>query len=340
MPAFATSRYASVVKVHKQFHNYPTVLDENVTVFEELQQAGVGTFGFSSHYYFRSERNFAQGFDDYNNEGALDTGPANKDTAADRIVPKVTAKLEELGGSKQRFAMWVHLFEPHSTYMEHDGFPTASSKGLRGTESLKHKYDYEIAYDDRAIGQILDTLDAAKLADNTIVVLVSDHGEAFGVHRIAGQGMMFHGQTLYDELLHIPLIVRAPGVAPATVDSVVSLIDVAPTLLDAIGATPPPSFMGRSLVPALRGQPLEPRPAFAELIPYPNWDHEARAVISADAKWKLVDRISENTKEVYDLEADIEERKDLYDPKAAETQQLDALLQEFVNVTLPAAAAP
>lgn len=340
MPAFMTSRYPSVIAVDKQFKNYPNIDAKNVMLFEELKAAGLATFGISSHYYFREERNFGQGFDTYDNEGALDTGPANHDIAGDRIVPRVIAKLEELAASKQRFALWVHLFEPHSTYMEHDGFPTASSKGLRGTEALKHKYDYEIAYDDKLVGQILDTLDSSQLAPNTIVVLVADHGEAFGVHRVAGQGMMFHGQTLYDELLHIPLIVRAPGVAPATVDSVVSLIDVAPTLLDAVGAPVPPTFMGRSLVPALRGEALEPRPAFAELIPYPNWDHEARAVISADGKWKLVDRISENTKEVYDLVEDVEERKDLYRADGPVTQELDALLQEFVNVTLPGAPQP
>ncbi len=338
MPAFVTSRYPSVVKVNKLFDNYPKMDDANVTVFEQFKEAGLATYGFSSHYYFKEERGFGQGFDAYDNEGWLKPADANTDSAAPRIVPRVTAKLTELAASKQRFAMWVHLFEPHGRYIEHEGFPTAGSKGLRGTESHKHNYDYEIAYTDTMLGQILDTLDQTKLTENTIVVFVSDHGEAFAVHRVAGEGMMFHGQTLYDELLHIPLIIRGPGIKPGKVDSVVSLIDVAPTLLDAIGATPPPTFMGRSLVPGLRGEPLASKPAFAELIPYPNWDHEWRAVIAADAQWKLIHRVSDNSKEMYDLVADIEERKDVYEKGSEKEQELDALLQEFVNVTLPTAA--
>jgi choline-sulfatase len=328
MPAFMTSRYASTIKVDKLFKNYPVVDNANVMLFEVLKDAGYATLGYSSHFYFRDERNFTQGFDLYDNEGALDIAPSNKDIAAPRIVPKVLAKLDELAKDKTKFAMWVHLFEPHSTYMEHDFCPISE----RGTASLIHKYDCEIQYTDGYVGQILDALDATGLAKNTVVVIVADHGEAFGVHTFAGQKMFFHGQTLYDELLRIPLTVRVPGAAPTKSDAVVSLLDVAPTVLDAVGVAIPPAFQGRSLVPAVTGKPLPPRPVFAELIPYPSWDHEGRAVISGDGRWKLFDRVSDGKKELYDLSADPEEREDRFRAEPQIAQEMEDLLLDFQDL--------
>ncbi len=92
---------------------------------------------------------------------------------------------------------------------------------------LAEKYDYEIAYVDGFVGRLLDAVDKNGLKDKTMVVVVSDHGEAFGVHRFAGQTMFFHGQTLYDELLRVPMLIRVPGVKPAVVDTPVMLVDLA-----------------------------------------------------------------------------------------------------------------
>jgi arylsulfatase A-like enzyme len=331
MPAFMTSRYASQIKVDDLHSNYPILDDSNQMLFESLKAAGFGTFGFSSHYYFQPKRNFAQGFDDYNNDGWLEVGPANHDISAPRIVPRVTDKLAQLGQSKQRFAMWVHLFDPHSTYMEHDGFPPITE---HGTEALKQKYDYEIAFEDQWIGKIFDQLAQSGLDKNTVVIMLADHGEAFGVHNFAGEQMFFHGQTLYDELLRIPLIIHVPGVAPSKFDQLVQLIDVAPTILDLFGVAIPSTFQGRSLLAALQGKPLPPKPAFAELISYPNWDHEGRAMISADGKWKLFDRTSDNLTELYDLENDPEERHDLFDQRQDIAKPMEDQLDEFVATTL------
>jgi len=292
MPAFMAGRYASTIAVDKLFKNYPTLDDKNLMLFEVLKDAGYATFGFSSHFYFRPERNFTQGFDAYDNEGALDIAPSNKDSAAPRIVPKVLAKLDELAKAKTRFAMWVHLFEPHSTYVEHEGCPISE----RGTESLKHKYDCEIAYDDGYVGQILDALDTTGLAKNTVVVIVADHGEAFGIHSFAGQKMFFHGQTLYDELLRIPLAIRVPGGTALKSDAVVSLIDVAPTVLDAVGIAVPAPFQGRSLVPALKQNVPVARDSLWLL-------HEGNRALRV-GDWKIVATGNEAPWELYDFSKD------------------------------------
>ncbi len=334
VPSFLTSRYPSQVKVDKVFKAYPSVLDENETLFEAMKGGGFTTIGESSHFYFCDRKkypdtcsdvvaymnsNITQGTDEWDNAGAENIPGSNKDIAGPRIVKKSIAKLDELAKTENKFAMMVHLFEPHSTYMEHEGFAITE----RGTASLAQKYDYEIAYEDGLIGELLDALDKNGLAKTTTVVLMADHGEAFGVHKFAGEQMFFHGQTLYRELIHVPLIFRVPGATPRIAHDVVQMIDLAPTITALFGVPSPASWVGRSLVPALANQPLPPRPAFAELLRAPDWDHEGKSMVTADGKRHVFFRISDSRWEIYDLEADPDEKTNLAgsDPKAKELQE-------------------
>jgi len=248
--------------------------------------------------------NITQGADEWDNTGALNIPESNHDIAGPRIVKKTLARLSELAKAGTRFAMIVHLFEPHSTYMEHEGFKYTE----HGTALLAQKYDYEIAYDDALIGQLLDALDADGLAASTTVVVMADHGEAFGAHMVAGKPAFFHGDSLYRELTNVPLMFRVPGAQPAMRDDVVQLIDIAPTIAALFGVPPAASWQGRSLAPALAGKPLEPRPAFSELLPAPEWDHEAKAMVTADGKHHVYYRISDSKWEIYDLANDPDER--------------------------------
>jgi arylsulfatase A-like enzyme len=138
--------------------------------------------------------------------------------------------------------------------------------------------------------------------------------------------MFFHGQTLYDELLRVPLIVKVPGVAPRKHDGVVQLIDLAPTVADILGVTRPSSWVGRSLVPVMAGETLPDAPAFGELLPAPSWPHKAKAMVTADGKWKLFYRMDDRRYELYDLAADPEERSDLY---AKDKPRADALVKQL-----------
>lgn len=319
LPSMWTSRYPSQIPFVDVFHNFPPVNDDASFLFESLRDGGLRTTGFSSHFYFDRKRNVAQGFAEYDNTGALNVKGSNGDFAAPRIVPRAIARLEALAAAKTQFAMFVHLFEPHSTYLEHDEFPVK----LKKTAGLEEKYDYEIAIADRFVGEVLDAVDRLALADHTVVVILSDHGEAFGVHRAPEEGkLFFHGQALYDEVLRAFLLIRAPGVAPAVRDDLVGLIDVAPTILDLVGIPAPPTFVGRSLAPLLRGESLPPRPVGAQLQSTPAWKHDATAFIDGTDKIILHD---DGHAEVFDLAADPEERHDLADDKPR-TDRLRAAL--------------
>jgi choline-sulfatase len=343
VPSFLGSRYPTQLAVDDPKKNYPTLLDDNEMIFEVMKPAGFTTIGMSSHFYFCDREkypdtcdrvknndgkpmrtNATQGADLWDNAGALvihdPEGPdSNKDIAGPRIVAKTKRKLDELAANTQKFAMLVHLFEPHSTYVVHPGYKITE----RGGAALEQKYDYEIEVEDRFIGELLDHLDETGLADKTTVILLSDHGEAFGIHSFGGQRQFFHGMTLYNEVLHVPLIMRVPGVTPRRAPEVVQLVDVAPTVAALFGLAPPASWVGRSLVPALEGKPLAPMPAYAEMPRTKGWDHEARSMISADGTRHVFHRISDSRWELYDLVNDPEERNNIIgsDPNAKQLQQ-------------------
>ncbi len=151
--------------------------------------------------------------------------------------------------------------------------------------------------------------------------MLSDHGEAFGVHSMAGQRMFFHGQTLFRELVHVPLMFRIPNVDGRMTKDVVQLLDLAPTIAALFGVAPPASWQGRSLVPAFEGKPLDPRPAYGELVPVPDWDHESRSMITADGKRHVLFDLSDW--QIYDLDADPDEKHNLVkkDPDADKLKQ-------------------
>jgi arylsulfatase A-like enzyme len=340
VPSLLASRYPSRLSVENQMLDYMVLRDEgNDFLFEALRPAGLRTIGESSHFYFCDRKrdpkmcdgvvtwmksNVLQGADEWNNDEAQNIPESNYDTASPRVVKKTVARLDALAKADTRFAMLVHLFDPHGEYVARTGFPPVTEKSATG--QLSRKYDYEVSVVDRYVGDLLDALEQNGLAKTTTVVLLSDHGEAFGIHRFAGKEMFYHGQTLYRELLHVPLMFRIPGVAPRAADDVVELLDVAPTIAELFGAARPESWQGRSLVPALAGKPLPPRPAFAELLPCLGWKHAARSMISADGARHLF-FVYPRRYELFDLEADPDETKDLAksDPRLPELK--DQLLR-------------
>ncbi|HEY8923454.1 MAG TPA: sulfatase, partial [Polyangia bacterium] len=153
----------------------------------------------------------------------------------------------------KRSFVWVHFFEPHEPYVAHPEFPFGGSD--------MDRYDSEIAYTDAAIGRLLEYIDAH--LPSTVVVLAADHGEEFDEH-----GGRYHGSTLFEEQIHVPLLIRAPGVAPRDVDRPVELIDIAPTILNLLDIPVPARMRGTDLGPWLAAHPAPVErlpPAFAEV---------------------------------------------------------------------------
>jgi hypothetical protein len=212
--------------------------------------------------------------------------------------------LDTIGGS--RFFLWTHLYDPHRPYDPPE--PYASIYG-------HNPYVGEIAFADSQIGRLLEALEQRALLDRTIVIVAGDHGESLGE-----RGERDHGVFIYENVLRVPLIVRAPALAPFRVGEVVRLTDVMPTVLDLLDVPAPP-VDGVSLVDVMRGRRRDLNlEAYSESL-YParlGWS-PLRAL--RDGRFKLIDA---PRPELYDLERDPFEEQNIYDERRALAKAMTA----------------
>ena len=204
----------------------------------------------------------------------------------------VTAWLEWLASHREGpvFA-YLHVLDPHDPY---------TLGGKNG--SARERYAREVALVDQALGMLLDGLRAQELEDRAIVILTADHGEAFGEHNSRR-----HGSTVYEELVHVPLVIAGKNLKPRVVSQAVTLLDLGPTVLDLFGAPTPGSFMGQSLVPVLAGDNVTlTRPIFLD-------SHGEYAGMVFDDRVKLV--VHKGVPQLYDLRTDPGEVVNAYDDR-------------------------
>ncbi|MGI8605359.1 MAG: sulfatase-like hydrolase/transferase [Verrucomicrobiales bacterium] len=196
-------------------------------------------------------------------------------------------------------------------------------------EDVRHMialYDGEIFNADQWVGKLLDDLISLDLERKTVVVIYSDHGDMFGKHGRFMRGGPLRG-TFYDDVLHVPLIIRHPDIAPQSVEGLGQIIDIAPTLLDFLGQPNPSEFRGKSLRPLLsKTGPGTQQVAegavnshvYAGAAFYPSdrnpfFRHDSIIVAVRNEKWKLIaERLvlpdgPSDSFELYDLGKDSEE---------------------------------
>jgi arylsulfatase A-like enzyme len=324
LPAHAslmTSLYPSQLNVRR---NSGTLPEEARTLAEALQEAGYATAAFVSAEPLHANHNLDQGFDLYRDageEGSL---------VADQTLRRAQRFLDE---SRSRpFFLFLHLFDPHTSYAAPPGArrrlgapdrPMGANGFRAGARELPAEevadtiraYDAEIAYTDSAVGRLLERLDERGLADRTLVVIVSDHGESLD-ELIASHDYAFdHGEFLTLHQVRVALIVRQPGEASRPAGAVhpatVSLVDVAPTILDLLGLPPLATAAGRSLAPLLAGGALPPAPVFSERrssakakagVAQPEWS-------ATEAPWHLI--LTPDGEELYDARTDPAGRTDV-----------------------------
>lgn len=329
-PSFLFSKIPSRVEYADRKANFSPVTDRAETLFTAWHKAGYQTMGLFSHFYLDPKQGLARGFDEWDNSGATNLHDSNHDIAAPRIAARVANKLRALAQdtSGKPFALWIHLFDPHSTYMKHDGFFV---EGTPGTVAyMRSAYDGEVAFTDSFIGKILQALDDTHLRNKTAVVVFSDHGESLGVHKLQQKPLLYHGESLYDEVLRVPWIVYLPSSSlgsTRTIEQEVMLLDLAPTLLALGGIQPPTSFQGRSLVPLLQGLPLPKKPVYAEMLPCRGWEKDEKVLV--EDGWKLYARSTDNIQELYHLAEDPEEKNNLAFAQPVQAKTMATRLQQL-----------
>ncbi len=209
--------------------------------------------------------------------------------------------------------LYTHFTDAHVPY------------NLAGTEgTLFERYLREVTLVDDQLRRLRALLAEPRLAARTVLILTADHGEAFGEH-----GSYSHGPFMYEELLRVPLLIKAPRVAPREVTRPVTLLDIGPTVLDLAHRTTPRTFLGQSLVPFLRGEdPVLTRPIAAES------QRRVEAMVFED-RWKVIRDARHATYELYDLESDPGERRNLFDERPEEARARLGAMRAFFGAHTP-----
>src|SRR5713226_1917977 len=210
-----------------------TVKAEERLLPQMLHERGFTTAGVVSAYVLRKETGIAHGFDFYDSNLPMAAqGTTLGDVQRDGAETLKVAETWLDSQASRRFFLFVHFYEPHRPYSP----PVRYAKYA--------PYDGEIAYADELVGRLLDSLKRRNLYGSAAIILLSDHGEGLGDHV-----EQEHGLFLYEEAVHVPLIVKLPhGAARGRrVAAPVQHIDVVPTVLDLVGAPRPNGLEGRSL---------------------------------------------------------------------------------------------
>jgi arylsulfatase A-like enzyme len=279
-------------------------------------------------YFYLKGYGLERGWDRLDHSSAPRTISIEGDSyvSGDKLADVAIGELERLARSKARFFFWTHWVDPHSEYVRHDDHDFGSGS--------RERYDSEVSFVDAAVGRVLDSLDRLGLSDKTVVIITSDHGEAFGEH-----GMIRHGFEVWEELVRVPLILHVPGAPPGRIDAPRSLIDVAKTILDVfdVSVQGEGDFVrGTSLLKdAFLGKAESPaqRPVLVDMPQGPH-NQERRAFIQGGRK--LITS-SGRTIGIYDLARDPEEKRDLSEDEGL-TEELEAEMRGFLAQLRPVPA--
>jgi hypothetical protein len=228
--------------------------------------------------------------------------PVHTDWAVADVGDHVSAPTTGLEGRRALDAaagapwlIWLHFFDVHEHH-QIDVPKQLLAQVHAGPTQVITKYRALLRAIDDEVGKVLRKTDL----DHTIVVFLSDHGEALGVDP---RFLDTHGQVAYGPLVRVPFALRVPGVKPGVRTDLVSLVDVAPTLLDLLGAPTAMTTDGVDLTPALFGEPLPPGRAVVV--------HEEQQWSVVEWPYQLLVKPADNLVELYDLDQDPGEHTDL-----------------------------
>jgi arylsulfatase A-like enzyme len=373
LPSFSsilTSLYPSEHGAGRGGHDEWTPLASRVTTLADtLAQAGYETVGITANHLIAPEYGLDQGFESYAIPGEEEWRRIGLESVS--LDAPLVVKFLESHRATPFFLFW-HMMDPHLPYttpaevrarfvdpnyhgrfegpdpvvpfevldprpgrrwFTQEGPPKPPPLSEADRKFVSDYYDAEIGEIDDAIGTVLATLEKTGLAQRTIVAMIADHGEGLGDH-----GHYHHGYTLFEDQVHIPFILSVPGGAKGVaIDAPTSSIDVAPTLLGALGLPIPASFRGRDLHEAAPPKPvgaevespdqeaLAAEPVYCE---YPSYDSSAqKACVLGDFKY-LHDPWF-HTEALYDTRRDPAETKDVRAGHPAVVARARELLDAF-----------
>ncbi len=282
--------------------------DSLPTLPETLRRSGYRNFAVADNLNVCEAMGFDRGFDhfvSFEYEGA----PA--------VNAAVEAVAEQIVSGESPYFLYLHYMEPHAPYHRRRAYYDEAASG----GPLFAAYDSEIGFFDRHLREVFELLE---VGPDTLVIITSDHGEEFFEHGHDG-----HRIKLYDELLHVPLVISWPGrMEPRRVAPNVSTIDLVPTILDLLGIPRLGHEVGQSLVDVMEGAADQNRTLFAM-----RWQEVRepqlmrKAVISGH--WKYIWSVPGDRRELYDRALDPGEQEDLAATHVDIVEDLHEQLMQF-----------
>ncbi len=292
--------------------------DAHPTLASIFKERGYATGAFIASFVLDSRFGLERGFDVYSDDMGETTFAAQQLEWQQPANVVTDRALEWLQSVKERpFFGWIHYYDAHRPYMPPQEFRLPDLR----------PYDGELAFIDTQVKRVFEWLAESKLTERTLVVIVGDHGEAFGEHGEHG-----HSNFVYDVNIKVPLIFAHPvlGTTARRVGTLVEALEVFPTVLDLFGFPKPEKLLCRSLAPALAGSKMKETGLYAEsLFVYNsfNWA-EQRAWITP--QWKYV---SSTHPQLFDRKSDPNEKDNviIQNPKIAQ-KLLDELKARYESM--------
>ena len=326
LPSFASLFTSLFSSTHQCWKLFSKLDDSFETLAEVLTRHGYDTACFVSHTMLNPSQGMQQGFVHFDDSYADPEADTELRISSEYISDRGLRFLEQKSAVADGvpWMLWLHYFDPHSYYMNHEGVTETflpPDADLHSRAGERGRYDGEVRYTDHHIGRVLRALEEEGLDESTIVVFVADHGEEFFEH-----GNTEHGSTLFNELVRVPLFIRVPGEQPRRVSQVVRTVDVMPTLIDYAGASIEREIEGRSLRRLVEGSSMSLPPALLEI-------RQSDATLMegvVSGRWKLVHHLDDDHYELYDLESDPLEQEDLAEKEPERVKQLTKTLRNMV----------
>jgi arylsulfatase A-like enzyme len=291
---------------------------------------------------------------------------ANRSTKIQRLLKKIYYKFSHLDipyldgkelnchamkwierNRDESFFLWMHYMDPHYPYIPPEQYLSDFSnrqEAFAFNLSIDYKnpseddvrvskrlYLGEVRYVDACVGELIRCLEDNGLLEKSLLLLVADHGHAFMEHGKFGHAY----DILYNEVLHVPLILRGLE-SSKRVDVPVQLLDIPPTITDVLNIKKPRSFMGQSLMHFIEGgkqtTPLISESAYPDLIKL-RYDTNKRVVSCTSGRWKLIVNEILDSVELYDVEKDFEERIDVAAKQKKKVRELERIIEKhFINI--------
>ncbi len=298
----------------------------NTFLVDRLRRAGLFTMAAASHWYFKETWGLTRGFDVLDLSALPKGGQTDTDTnSTSPALTDAAIRLLQEHARAGRFFLWVHYFDPHLQYVPHEEAPDFSGGARSGPARMRAAYDGEVWFTDHALGRLFDYVRAQPWAQNTVIAVTSDHGEAMNEHSMGFQ----HGFELWEPLVRVPLIVHVPGWAPRRVPVKRSVVDLVPTLLDLlrIPQPPPGELSGRSFASDLvlrPGDAYEERDVYIDMPDGP-YTHLRRAIVHGTTPGMKLIHLGGRQYQLYDLARDPGEEEDLARDPARLAPMVEAL---------------